>query len=345
MPHKAIWLTSAGELEYRTIEEDYRASDNQLLVSVEYSGINPADLKHLGIGIKDLVAGYDYSGIVIAASPGSRFAPGDRVAGTTPSGISRGSRCGTHQDLIVAEESMAFALPATMPMPDAAALGIILRTAIIALYSRLRLPFPWEPSKPGALLIWGAATEVGLSALQLAALSGAHPIYVTASSKNHVALKELGATECFDYKSDSVFEDIKTAVAASGQPLQKVFDTIGPQPTGHIGDRCFDLTSDSETANVISCGPGGKRVGFFFAMPDWECDILQPGVGVVRPPKNPPEAEVMFKVFNWVVENYGKAFKLPNVRSVPWSEAIVELERSRDWGNSFEKTVVDHKST
>ncbi|KAI4152536.1 MAG: hypothetical protein LQ340_002860 [Diploschistes diacapsis] len=344
MPHKAVWLTNAGELEHRIIEEDYHASNGQLLVSVEYSGINPGDLKHMHIGMKDLVVGYDYSGSVIAAPLGSRFAPGDRIAGTTPTGISRGSRCGTHQDVIIAEETMAFAVPASMPMTDAAGLDIILRTAIIALYSRLHLPFPWEPGKPGALLIWGAATGVGLSALQLAAISGAHPIYVTASTKNHAALKELGATHCFDYKSESVFEDIKAAVAASEQPLGLVFDTVGPQPTGHIGDRCFDLVSHPATANVISCGPGGKRATFFSAMPDWDCDVMQPGVGVVWARKNPAEAETMSKVFSWVVDNYGKAFKLPRVRFVPWSEAITELKRSMEWQNSFEKTVIDHKT-
>lgn len=80
-------------------------------------------------------------------------------------------------------------------------------------------------------------------------------------------------------------------------------------------------------------------------MPDWDCDIMQPGVGLIVAPKNPPEAETMLKVFNWVVDNYGKRFKLPHVRVVPWSSAIAELKGSAGWQNSFEKTVIDHKET
>ena len=52
----------------------------------------------------------------------------------------------------------------------------------------------------------------------------------------------------------------------------------------------------------------------------------------------------MFKVFDWVVDNFGKALKLPRVRVVPWSEGITELKRSMEWQNSFEKTGIDHKN-
>lgn len=164
------------------------------------------------------------------------------------------------------------------------------------------------------------------------------------SSKNYAALKELGVTYCFDYNSESIFEDIKAVVVVSGQPLGMVFDTVGPQLTGHMGDRCFDLTSDPAMANVITCGTGGKRATFIFAMPDWDVDLIQPGAGIVWTRKDAAVTETVFKVFNWVVDKYGKVFRLPHMRAIPWGEAIAELKHSSEWQNSFEKTVIDHKS-
>ena len=124
--------------------KNYIASRGQLLVQVQYSGILPADLKHASIGITNVFAGYEYSGTVLTAPLGSHFSTGGRVAGTTPSGISRGFCCGTHQNPIIAEENVAFTVPSSMSMPDAAGLNIILRKAAIDLFNRLRLPFQYQ---------------------------------------------------------------------------------------------------------------------------------------------------------------------------------------------------------
>lgn len=44
----------------------------------------------------------------------------------------------------------------------------------------------------------------GTAAVQLARKAGCFPILVSASAKNHEALKDIVATECFDYRDPDV---------------------------------------------------------------------------------------------------------------------------------------------
>ncbi|MCJ1383134.1 hypothetical protein MMC17_006247 [Xylographa soralifera] len=343
MPHKAIWLE--GEkmaCEQRTINETYSAGEGQSIVSVQYSGINPADIKHYFAGIKDTVPGYDFSGKVISTAPGSAFKAGDSVAGTTPTGISRKSAWGAHQDVLVATDSMMFKVPDHMPMQEAAGLAITTRTAIIGLYCTLHLPLPSAPENCGAILIWGGASSVGSACIQLAKASGCHPIYTTASAHNHAMLKEIGATECFDYKSPTVLDDIRAAVKASGVPLNMAFDTVGLMGNRYMVDNCFDVCSDASTAEVVTCCRGTDRSPFVNAMPDWDVDMDVPGVGLQWYMRAAASSEKMFDVLEWVVENYGKGFVMPHVQLVPWDAAIPELMKSMAGQNSGVKTVIEH---
>lgn len=63
--------------------------DDEYLIEVLYSGVNPADIKHApGLGIRNVVMGYDFCGRVLRAPktpPGetghAKFAVGELVAG------------------------------------------------------------------------------------------------------------------------------------------------------------------------------------------------------------------------------------------------------------------------
>jgi hypothetical protein len=66
-----------------------------------------------------------------------------------------------------------------------------------------------------------------LAALYLASRAGFSPIYTTASPKNHATLLSLGATQCFDYRSPTVVDEIRSAVAASpNKKLSVIYDTV-----------------------------------------------------------------------------------------------------------------------
>lgn len=66
---KAIYLEETGELTVHEITETYTPTDQQSLVSVKYSAINPADLRHYYIGFHSYVAGYEVCSLRQNLSP------------------------------------------------------------------------------------------------------------------------------------------------------------------------------------------------------------------------------------------------------------------------------------
>jgi NADPH:quinone reductase-like Zn-dependent oxidoreductase len=75
-------------------------------------------------------------------------------------------------------------------------------------------------------LVWGGASSVGATVIQLAAASGLH-IVTTASSANHEFVLSLGAEDIFDYRSPSVIEDIVSKIKPMN--LNGIYDAIGDE--------------------------------------------------------------------------------------------------------------------
>lgn len=71
-PRKVIFLSPSGPT-VKEIRETYTPQGSQSLVRVEYSGVNPADIKHASIGMHSSVSGYDFAGTVVAVGPNSPF--------------------------------------------------------------------------------------------------------------------------------------------------------------------------------------------------------------------------------------------------------------------------------
>lgn len=109
-------------------------------------------------------------------------------------------------------------------------------TAAVGLARHLRLPQPWTPvalsPSPEAatpLVIYGAASAVGIYAVQLAARAGIHPlICVAGQSGAHVAqfLDEARGDVVLDYRAgdDKLVEGIRAA--AGGRPLLHAYDAV-----------------------------------------------------------------------------------------------------------------------
>ena len=77
------------------------------------------------------------------------------------------------------------------------------------MYRTLSLPLPTESTKDNQyILIYGGSTATGIFGIQFAKLSGLKVI-TTASPHNFDYLKSLGAEAVFDYKSETVAEDIR----------------------------------------------------------------------------------------------------------------------------------------
>lgn len=109
-------------------------------------------------------------------------------------------------------------------------------TAAVALFVNLGLP---KPTAPGdvvqkksrtALLIWGAASPVGASAVQIARSMGL-TVFATASPKHHTWLKELGAVEVLDYHDPYVVGKLVQTAKARGTTIELAFDPISEGET------------------------------------------------------------------------------------------------------------------
>jgi NADPH:quinone reductase-like Zn-dependent oxidoreductase len=100
---------------------------------------------------------------------------------------------------------------------------------------RHNLALPSSPSiNQTPILIWGGSTAVGHYAIQLASLSG-YKVYVTASPAVFDEVKNLGASEVFDYKDPETPKKIRE-VAAKEQDggIKMAIDTVSENGTTEL---------------------------------------------------------------------------------------------------------------
>ncbi|KAF6812404.1 alcohol dehydrogenase, partial [Colletotrichum musicola] len=306
---RSIYLAADGSLSITTIPEPYTPSGSQSLVSVKYSGINRCDLNFFHLGLHSYTTGFEFAGIVTSPGPDSPFSIGDAVCGISPISIPQQSSSGTHQDLVLAESSLTYKIPPGIDFKEASSLPMSLQTAADAIFNVLGTSLPAAnlsgTSAAGrAILIWGGATAVGVSAIQLAKLAGFNPIFATASPRNHAALQALGATHVFDYASTTVTSAIRAAALELGVPLATAFDTIGsglhvpgadPSTTSPaLVRRC--LSSD-ETPRLVCTLPVQDDPSFGF------CNSYRPegSTGAMGGPQDPEFPVRLRKVVAYVL--------------------------------------------
>jgi NADPH:quinone reductase-like Zn-dependent oxidoreductase len=214
---KAIVIYKYGgpeELKYEDMPEPVINPDD-VLIRVYATSINPVDWKIRQGQRKEgpqrsfpLILGWDVSGIVEkVGSAVNSFKEGDEVWGRPDL-----SRNGTYAEFVAVRAGEIAYKPKTIDHPVAAAVPLAGLTAWQGLFDHGKLQAGQK------ILIHGAAGGVGSFAVQLAKWKGAHVIG-TASEKNIAFLKELGASEVIDYKSELFEEKLKD--------IDVVFDTIG----------------------------------------------------------------------------------------------------------------------
>lgn len=176
--------------------------NNEILVKVMYATVNPTDAdtvagnyalltKLLG-GKQHLVnTGLEFSGIV--QKPGKQFKEGDRVFGYVD--LLKGAK--THQEYICIPEQFVALIPDTLSFEQSAAMPLGTLTSLIALQDVGQI----KPNQQ--ILVNGAAGGLGVYALQIARLLGAH---VTAIAGNNTEdfLYNLGAHKVINYHKQSL---------------------------------------------------------------------------------------------------------------------------------------------
>lgn len=212
---KAIQVAQYGQAEALQLKDvpDLKPNEDQVLINVAGSGINPIDWKILSGAMKQFIPlplpytpGVEVSGTVAAVGENvSEFVVGDEVFGFI--GI-----VGGYATQALSTADRLARTPKTLSLQKAAGVPAAALTAWQALHEHATI------QAGQTVLIHGGAGGVGSFAVQLAKLAGAHVI-ATSSAKNHDYLRSLGADQVIDYTS-ARFEDTVADVDA-------VIDLVG----------------------------------------------------------------------------------------------------------------------
>ena len=175
--------------------------ENEILVRVIASGVNPADplilggkyAKEFGTHLP-LILGYDMAGIVVKTGAKiTKLKVGDPVYAYLLWG-------GGWAEYCISNESESAIKPKSLTFAEAAAVPLAALTAWQALIDIGKI------DKGQTVLIHGGSGGVGSFAIQIAKARGARVI-ATASTRNQDLLKQLGADVAIDYTKQK-FEDL-----------------------------------------------------------------------------------------------------------------------------------------
>jgi NADPH:quinone reductase-like Zn-dependent oxidoreductase len=254
---KAMLLTGHGGPEMLRYGEapDPTPKAGEVVVDIHAASVNGADPKvRRGGGRYTLsqfphILGRDFSGVVSQVGAGvTDFKVGDAVFGVTDQGIE-----GACAEKIAIKAAIVAKKPDSVSHVEAAALGLISLTALVAIEDTAKL------KKGETILIQGGAGGVAGFAVQLAKHIGAHVI-ATASAGNLAYVRDLGADQVIDYNAED-FTKI-------GPICDVVFDTVG----GPVRAGCYKVLK-----------PGGRLVWIApapesFQIPRSDVETLRPDV-------------------------------------------------------------------
>lgn len=200
-----------------------RPGAGEILVKVEAAGVGQWDgwIRAGKSALPQplpLTLGSDFSGEIITVGPGvSELRAGDQVYGVTnPQFI------GAYAEYALASAEMVSSKPTSLTHVEAASIPVVSVTAWQALFDHAQL-------KAGqAVLIHGAAGNVGSYAVQLACRVGLQTI-VTVAAEDIPILRNFGANTVIDYRTRRFEEEVRGVDA--------VIDLVG----GETQSRSFQV--------------------------------------------------------------------------------------------------------
>lgn len=224
-----------------TIEEVPKPciSDNELLIKVRATSLNPIDCKFIDfIAPAGSKTGCDFAGTVseVGKSASGTWSVGDRVAGFVQGGV--GDEYGSFAEYVKAEQDLVWRVPKELSDEDASTYGVAAVTAMQALNHHLGVPWLDESRKGKSengktILIYSGATAVGLFAIQIAKAAGC-TVVTTCSPHSSDLVKSYGADAVYDYRSSTAVKDITQAYSG----ITRALDCIS---TGSSTQFCADV--------------------------------------------------------------------------------------------------------
>ncbi len=214
---KAVRVHSYGGPEVLVYEEvdTPTPGPGQVLVRVAAASVNPID-----VAVREnrfptpkqppKTIGSDGAGVVTAvADDVGDIAVGDEVFFN---GLGIGSE-GSYAEYALLAAVQAVPKPASLTFVEAAAMGLVFPTAYYGLVGRGRL------QEGETVLVQGAGGGVGSAAVQIAKALGARVIATVGSQSVAAAVRELGADEVIDRKTQDVAVETKRLTDGHGVDL------------------------------------------------------------------------------------------------------------------------------
>ncbi|WLR42986.1 NAD(P)-dependent alcohol dehydrogenase [Bacillus carboniphilus] len=182
-----------------------KVEENQVLIKNFAVSVNPLDWKIRNGNLKwvtgkrfPIVLGHDLSGTIVkVGSKVTKFQEGDQVfcmmdanQKFSKTGF---AKSGAYAEYSVTREDTLSIKPASLSPINAASVPLAALTAYQAIVKKANL------QEGQRILINGASGGVGMFAIQLAKVRGAH-VTCVCSEENFPLVSKLGADECIDYK-------------------------------------------------------------------------------------------------------------------------------------------------
>jgi 2-desacetyl-2-hydroxyethyl bacteriochlorophyllide A dehydrogenase len=262
---KAIRIHEHGNLHKLLVDEIAmpQIKPDEILVKIKFSALNHLDLwvrKGLPGVPLPLIMGSDAAGVVVeCGAESSAFKTGDEVI------IAPIDSCGKCKQCMAGYENMC----ASFGIPGESAQGV--QAQYIAVKERYLLPKPaninWEQAASFSLaaitayhmldkkahlkrgevvLIYGASSGVGSSAIQIAKARGAKVITTVANEAKEAFAKKLGADYVINYQKEDIIKRVKNITKGTG--VDVVFE--------HTGLETWEasLRSLKKGGKLITCG-------------------------------------------------------------------------------------------
>lgn len=242
---KAIVIDSYGgkeQLKEQQVEKP-AIMDNQVLVEIHATSINPIDWKLREGYLKEMlpwefpiILGWDAAGIIAEVGKDVKhFKVGDRVFARPAT-----TRQGTYAEYVPVDEDLLAHMPESMTFEEGAAIPLTGLTAYQCLVDFA------EVKKGDKVLIHAGAGGVGSMAIQIANSIGAY-VATTASDKNDELVKSLGANRVINYREEDFSELL--------EDFDAVLDTMG----GEVLDKSFKVLKKGGKLISIAGQPSAEK--------------------------------------------------------------------------------------
>lgn len=149
-------------------------------------------------------------------------------------------RDGGMAEFVVVPAANVFAKPANLTFEEAASIPLVFTTALHMILRRAHLRYG------ETVLVNAAGSGVGVAAIQVAKLHGAHVIASAGSDEKLAKARELGADECINYTTHDLADEARKLT--DGRGVDMVVENVGAE----IMEKSIKALAQS--GRVVTCG-------------------------------------------------------------------------------------------